>query len=106
VKPFPPYVFLENLKNKCELYLTEIKGDIAIYYRIAGCWGIRAKWDNSCLVTLNWKEHPQLSGKVLTECTRKEWLEGNRGYVSPQSRSPFDKRKRNGTTLDNSKKSK
>lgn len=57
------------------------------YYRDAGCWTLKVKWDGDKLVanTCNSFDHPapmhHLKGIPLIPTTKAKWLEDNRGYV-------------------------
>ena len=80
----PKYVKFENSPSPCCLVLngtTKIKNRELTYYRVAGDWAVKVKIIENNVLQIDCKKHPQLHNKILIKCTKKEWLEDNRGYV-------------------------
>jgi hypothetical protein len=86
---WPKYVVIgRSAKNKgttMRLDTVSDSGDIARYWRPAGAWSTDVKiGKDGKPVTFNWprgKEWGYLNGLSVTEITRKEFLQTNRGYV-------------------------
>lgn len=75
-KAFPMYI--SNMEGRtCVRHCGN-----GVYYRDAGLWEMHVKWKDGKLICSD-RGYPYecLSGKEFKECSRKEWLKDNEGYV-------------------------
>lgn len=78
-KPLPKFVTMGGNKGQ-ELRLNSVNGH---YHRDAGNWSVGSKFVDGKLISVSlYDDTPWLGGKELVPITQREWLEGNKGYIT------------------------
>lgn len=73
---------MNSLPQYASIEGTEMRYDVDedVYYRDAGCWGIKYKYIDDRLVS-DCPDIPYIHEKELKQITIDEWKKGNEGYV-------------------------
>ena len=77
---YPKYATLDGMSA---VRLDSITPESAKYYRPAGQWSVKARWEGKELVTFGTFTNTNYKAgrKVLKECTYKQFKLDNKGYL-------------------------